>query len=158
MVICESTFSSDLIFWFSNFTSESFSLSCWTCFFVKTMLVGNNYDNDDNNSNNNKKKNNTNNNNNSNNNNNNNKTRLVERLAAVEGKRNHITRTSTDIARPPRLPRSLSQPMILAKCILYGFSQGRFPKRSISLRRNKRLASPPQTSKSFRTCLRADMT
>ena len=45
-----------------------------------------------------------------------------------------------------------------AKCILYGFSQGRFPKRSISPRRNSRLASPPQTSKSFRTCLRADMT
>ena len=45
-----------------------------------------------------------------------------------------------------------------AKCILYGFKQGRFPKRSISPRRNKRLASPPQTSKSFRTCLRADMT
>ena len=38
-----------------------------------------------------------------------------------------------------------------AKCILYGFSQGRFPKRSISPRRNNRLASPPQTSKSFRT-------
>ena len=48
-------------------------------------------------------------------------TRLVERLAAVEGKRNHITRTSTDIARPPRLPRSLSQAMIQQNAFYMGF-------------------------------------
>ena len=56
------------------------------------------------------------------------KTRLVERLAAVEGKRNHITRTSTDIARPPRLPRSLSQPMIQQNAFYMVFA-GQIPKK-----------------------------
>ena len=45
----------------------------------------------------------------------------MERLAAVEGKRNPNTRTSSEIARPPRLPRSLLQPMIQQNAFFMGF-------------------------------------